>query len=262
MTKGVKTRAIVIACVLLLVVYGIIGLPKNKDELRTNLQNNIHLGLDLKGGSHLVLQVQVQDAVKAEADRTIETIKDDLRKRSIDYTSIDRNDPQTVEQTDSIQINIHGVPAARTGDLRDLVTGNFPSWTLTPVNSSDYKMTLKPTELIALKKDTVTRSIQTIENRINGLGLTDTRRPISEPAGGGDGQPDPQRGGDQGAHRGQRPDREHRQPSRKPPTWRWCCARARCRPPSRFNTKTPWGPRWAPIPSTRASWPAWPDWRR
>ncbi|HEY1206913.1 MAG: protein translocase subunit SecD [Bryobacteraceae bacterium] len=173
MTKGVKTRAIVIACVLLLVVYGIIGLPKNKDELRTNLQNNIHLGLDLKGGSHLVLQVQVQDAVKAEADRTIETIKDDLRKRSIDYTSIDRNDPQTVEQTDSIQINIHGVPAARTGDLRDLVTGNFPSWTLTPVNSSDYKMTLKPTELIALKKDTVTRSIQTIENRINGLGLTE-----------------------------------------------------------------------------------------
>ena len=167
MTKGVRTRAIIILGVLLLVVYGIIGLPRNKEELQANLQKNIHLGLDLKGGSHLVLQVQVQDAIKAEADRSIETLKDDLRKRSIDYTSMDRNDPQTVEQTDSIQINIHGVPAAKTGDLRDLVTTNFPSWTLTPVNSSDYKMNLKPTELIALKKDTVTRSIQTIENRIN-----------------------------------------------------------------------------------------------
>jgi preprotein translocase subunit SecD len=173
MTKGVRTRAIIILGVLLLVVYGIIGLPRNKEELQANLQKNIHLGLDLKGGSHLVLQVQVQDAIKAEADRSIETLKDDLRKRSIDYTSMDRNDPQTVEQTDSIQINIHGVPAAKTGDLRDLVTTNFPSWTLTPVNSSDYKMNLKPTELIALKKDTVTRSIQTIENRINGLGLTE-----------------------------------------------------------------------------------------
>ena len=73
-----------------------------------------------------MLQVQVQDAIKAEADRTIETLKDDLRKRGIDYISIDRNDPQTVDQTDSIQINIHGVPAAKTGDLRDLVDRQLP----------------------------------------------------------------------------------------------------------------------------------------
>ena len=61
-------------------VYGIIGLPKSKDELVSNLKNNIRLGLDLKGGSHLVLQVQVQDAAKAEADRTIESLKKELRK--------------------------------------------------------------------------------------------------------------------------------------------------------------------------------------
>ncbi len=173
MTKGVRTRAIIILGILLLVVYGIIGFPRNQEELLANLQKNIHLGLDLKGGSHLVLQVQVQDAAKAEADRTIETLKDDMRKRNIDYASIDRNDPSTVEQTDSIQINIHGVPAAKTNDLRDLATGSFSSWTLTPINSSDYRLNMKPSEMIALKKDTVTRSIQTIENRINGLGLTE-----------------------------------------------------------------------------------------
>jgi len=37
------------------------------DELKANLKNNIRLGLDLKGGSFLVLEVQVQDAMKAEA---------------------------------------------------------------------------------------------------------------------------------------------------------------------------------------------------
>ncbi len=173
MTKGVRTRALIILGLVLLALYGIVGFPKTQDQLRDNLRKNIHLGLDLKGGSHLVLQVQVQDAIKAEADRAIESLKDDMRKRSIDYTAIDRNDPQTVDQTDSIQINIHGVPVAKTGDLRDLVTGSFPSWILTPVNSSDYKLNLKPTELIALKKDTVDRSIRTIENRINGLGLTE-----------------------------------------------------------------------------------------
>jgi preprotein translocase subunit SecD len=173
MTKGVRTRAIIILGILLLVVYGIIGLPRNKEDLQANLRKNIHLGLDLKGGSHLVLQVQVQDAIKAEADRAIETLKDDLRKRNVDYTSIDRNDPQSVEQADSIQINFHGVPPAKTTDLRDLVATNFTSWLLTPVNSTDYRMNLKPSELIAMKKETVTRTMQTIENRINGLGLTE-----------------------------------------------------------------------------------------
>ena len=173
MTKGVRTRAIIIVGLLLLAVYGIIGLPRNKAEFLANVQKNVRLGLDLKGGSHLVLQVQVQDAAKAEAARAIETLKDDLRKQGIDYAGMDRNDPQTVDQTDSIQINIHGVPSAKTNDLRDLVASTFPSWNLTPTSSSDYRMNLKPTELIAMKKETVERSIQTIENRINGLGLTE-----------------------------------------------------------------------------------------
>ena len=173
MSKSVRTRAIVIAGVLLLAVYGIIGFPKSMDDLAANIRTNIKLGLDLKGGSHLVLLVHVQDAAKAEADRTIESLKEDLRKAGIDYASMDRNDPQTVDQTDSIQINIHGVPAIKTGDLRGLITDKYQSWILTPVSSSDYRLNMKPTELIALKKDTVERTIQTIENRINGLGLTE-----------------------------------------------------------------------------------------
>ena len=87
MSKSVRTRAIIIAGILLLAVYGIIGLPKSKDELVSNLRSNIKLGLDLKGGSHLVLQVQVEDAAKAEADRTIESLKTELRKAGIDYTA-------------------------------------------------------------------------------------------------------------------------------------------------------------------------------
>ncbi len=173
MSKDVRTRVIIIACVLLLAVYGIIGLPKSKQELVSNLQNNIKLGLDLRGGSHLVLQVQVQDAARAEADRTMESLKEELRKANIDYTAMDRNDPQTVEQTDSIQINVHGVPPLKSGEFRSVVGERFPSWILSPSASGDYRLNMKPTELITLKKETVERSMQTIENRINGLGLTE-----------------------------------------------------------------------------------------
>jgi preprotein translocase subunit SecD len=173
MTKGVRTRVIVIIGVLLLAVYGIIGLPKSPGEIMSNLQQNIKLGLDLKGGSYMVLQVQVQDAMKAEADRTMEALKEDLRKQNIDYAGMDRNDPTSIEQADSIQINIKGVPVDKTGDLRTLISERHPSWILTPTGSTDYRLNLKPTELIALKRDAVERTQQTIENRINGLGLTE-----------------------------------------------------------------------------------------
>jgi preprotein translocase subunit SecD len=115
----------------------------------------------------------VQDAIKAEADRTMESLKDDLRKQGVDYAAMDRNDPTTVDQADSIQINIKGVPVNKTGDLRTLVTDRYPAWILTPTSSTDYRLNLKPTELIALKRDAVERTQQTIENRINGLGLTE-----------------------------------------------------------------------------------------
>jgi len=173
MNKGLRTRTIIIAAVVLLAAYGVVGLPRSIADLKANLQNNIRLGLDLKGGSRLVLQVQIQDALKAEAARTIEGLKEELNKQNISYGSIDSSDPSTVEQADSIQVNVHNIPVASTSDFRNLVNDKFPSWVLTPESSADYRMTFKPTELIAIKRETMERTIQTIDKRINALGLTE-----------------------------------------------------------------------------------------
>ncbi len=173
MNRTVIWRAVFILVVLLVCVYGIIGLPRSFTELKANVQKNIHLGLDLRGGSHLVMQVQVQDAMKVEADQAMDGLKEELRKAGVDYAAMERNDPTSVEEADSIQINIRGVPAAKSGDLRRIVSERFPTWVLTPVNSTDYRMNIRPTELQTIKRDTVDRSIQTIEQRINGLGLTE-----------------------------------------------------------------------------------------
>ena len=72
MIKSLRWKALVIAATVLLCIYGIIGLPKSKADIVANWNRNIRLGLDLRGGSQLVLQVQVQDAFKAEADRSID----------------------------------------------------------------------------------------------------------------------------------------------------------------------------------------------
>jgi preprotein translocase subunit SecD len=183
MDRTLIWRAVTIVVVLLVCVYGIVGLPKSRGELSENLQKNIKLGLDLRGGSHMVLEVQVQDALKVEADLAMEQLKGALRKAGVDYASMDRNDPASIAEADQIQVNIHGVPDAKTSDFRRIVAEACQRWVLTPVNSTDYRMNLKPSDLIAIKNDTVDRSIQTIDQRINQLGLTE---PVVQKYGGAD----------------------------------------------------------------------------
>jgi len=122
MQKNLKGKTIVIVLTLLACIYGIVGIPKSFTGLKDNVAERIHLGLDLKGGSHLILQVQVQDAVKAEALTTIERLKDELKKARIDFASIESNEPASVDTADTIQITIKGVPAQKATDFRAMVT--------------------------------------------------------------------------------------------------------------------------------------------
>lgn len=175
MKSNLKFRVLVIAAVILICIYGIIGVPKSRAEMEENWKKNIRLGLDLKGGSHLVLQVQLQDAFKVEADAAIEHLKDELRKASIDYGEMSRNDPQSLKEADSIQVNIKGIPATKAANFRTIVNDNLSTaWILTPVNQTDYRLTMQPTYALKLKQDTLTQSMNTIEKKINGLGLAES----------------------------------------------------------------------------------------
>src|SRR3984885_8478144 len=182
MERNLMTKVGVILVVVLGCLFGIIGFPKfvggvgiptSVDQLKANLAHNIRLGLDLKGGSHLVLQVQVQDAAKTEADQTIESLRDTTKTAGISVAEYDRSDPQTLADTDSIQINLHGVDATKTQQFRNLVADKYPEWLLTPVNSTDYRMNMKPSALVDLKRNTVAQERDTIERRVNALGLTE-----------------------------------------------------------------------------------------
>jgi len=174
MNRNIKVKAVVIVVVILVCIYGIIGLPKNKAELMANWKKNIHLGLDLSGGTQLVMQVQLQDAFKANADGVMERLKSELQKDNIPVTTIDRNDPNSLDTADKIEIDIKGIPLAKTSVFRSTVSDQDPDWILTPINTTDYKMTLKPTAALALKQDTMTQTMATIERKINALGLTES----------------------------------------------------------------------------------------
>ncbi len=154
-------------------LYSVIGLPTSLDDIKAHMAERINLGLDLKGGTYLIMQVQVQDAIRAEADRTIQRLEEELRDQGIEYQAFSRNNPETIEDADSIEITVDGIPTDRVSQFREIVDSVFPDWVAGGVTSSSWKLNLRPSALSRIKGETVTQSMATIENRINGLGLTE-----------------------------------------------------------------------------------------
>jgi len=174
MSKVPKWKAVVIIATILICIYGMIGLPKSKEELAANWNHNIRLGLDLRGGSLLVLQVQLQDAFKADAVSSIERLKELMAKNAIAGEPMMGYEPKSLQDADRVEILIKGVNSDGAKNFRDIVRDEFSSWVLTPTGPNDYRMTMKPTEANTMKKETVSRSISTIENRINAIGLSES----------------------------------------------------------------------------------------
>src|SRR5207302_256480 len=109
MNKNLGWKLGLVFATLLFFLFGIFGIPKGFSgrSLLTSLQDRIHLGLDLKGGTHLILQVQVNDAVNGDSDRAVDRLKEDLRTRKINYTEITKPDPANAP--DQILVQLPGV---------------------------------------------------------------------------------------------------------------------------------------------------------
>jgi preprotein translocase subunit SecD len=185
MQKNLTVKTVVIVATILICIFGIIGFPKSSAELQANLRKNISLGLDLRGGSQLELEVQVQDAIKGVAQQMVDSLQEERRKGNIDFSTVDRNDPKTIAEADSIQVNIHGVNQAKLDVFKNFVKEHYAQWNLTPVTGNDFKMTMTPSDLIETKRNAVAQSIDTITNRVNQLGLTE---PIVRQEGRADAQ--------------------------------------------------------------------------
>lgn len=147
--------------------------------LLAGMQQNIHLGLDLRGGTHLILQVVVDDAVNAETDQAVDRLKSELGKKSIAFADIQKPDPVGHPE----QVLIKGVPPQATSDLREIVSDRLPEYDLTSGAENNWTVAMKPASLSALKSQSVTQAIETIRNRVDSLGVSE---PVIQEHGLGD----------------------------------------------------------------------------
>jgi preprotein translocase subunit SecD len=174
METKIKGRAIFISVVLLVCILGIIGLPKNVQELRDNVRNRIRLGLDLKGGTHLVLQVQVEDAVNITADQVHERLGDELKVKNVPYADIQKAD-DTTAQPPKHRILLKGIPQENAAQLQTLASEQFSDWDLTrvPGDPTGWMLALKPSAAAGIRNQAMLQAMNTIRNRVDQLGVTE-----------------------------------------------------------------------------------------
>ncbi len=171
MNKNLTWKVITIVGILLVFLFGIFGIPQSfsGQGLLASMTNRIHLGLDLRGGTHLILQVQVNDAVNIDSDNAVEILKEQLNKRKVSFSDISKPDTQNAPD----KVVLKGVSPDGRKDLLDIVSERLPEYNLTSAADNTWTLSMKPQMLSDLKSKAVSQAIETIRNRIDALGVSE-----------------------------------------------------------------------------------------
>jgi preprotein translocase subunit SecD len=165
MNSQLRWKFIVILIVILACVFGMIGFPTSFSKLKENFASNMHLGLDLRGGSHLVLQVNLNEAIQQRCDQAIDDLRKQIHTKNL---SVGESGCQ-----DSTHILVKNVDPNSSGAFRDIVGTQFTDWAMAPAagEANGYVLTMKPSVVADIQHNTMEQSIETINRRINALGL-------------------------------------------------------------------------------------------
>src|SRR6201991_4495368 len=116
MGKNLAYKTAFIIGVLLVFCYGIVGIPHG--GLKESILRRINLGLDLKGGTHLVLEVHVNEAIASAVHRDAVRLTTDLQQAGIPGVSAARSDASRLNT-----IIVTGLPANKLTDARGIFNG-------------------------------------------------------------------------------------------------------------------------------------------
>jgi preprotein translocase subunit SecD len=135
-------------------------------------QERIKLGLDLKGGIHLVMRVNTDDAIVAVTDEVSGMLTQQMDDKSIPF--------QSAERAGAGSISVTGVDLNQDSAFRQMVTTSFPTWDVRSLGSGSWELSLRPADVAVLRAETVTQAIDTIRRRVDELGVAE---PVIVPHG-------------------------------------------------------------------------------
>ncbi|HET6372209.1 MAG TPA: hypothetical protein VFG76_02810, partial [Candidatus Polarisedimenticolia bacterium] len=125
----------------------------------------VRLGLDLKGGIHLALKVESQDAIKAVLDNQASTLSVELRKRNLRFDRV-----QADLVTNSLVI-LNRDPVAR-DEFQKVLSTQLSSYTLSE-EGNNLRATIPPLEVDRIKEDAIADTLERIRNRVDAFGIAE-----------------------------------------------------------------------------------------
>jgi preprotein translocase subunit SecD len=180
MGTNLKGKTAFIIAVLVIFFYGIFygrNTP-NTGPIQSLKNGSIRLGLDLQGGTHLVLQVQVQEAVNSTTDRDMQALNTALQPLGATAAKMDLAHPEV--------ITITGGSTTQQSAIHDVLNGNeYSGYDITSGPNGCYVLTMKQAAIRDLESRTLQTSIETIRERVDSLGVSE---PVIEQYGLGDNQ--------------------------------------------------------------------------
>jgi preprotein translocase subunit SecD len=136
------------------------------------VEEKIKLGLDLKGGIHLIMKVHTIDALNAVTDEASEILAQLLDDDSIAFENVEKQEPG--------QLLVSGLDTNKDSAFSTIVKNNFPTWDPRGLNSGQWELRLRDSDRTVLREETVRQAIETIRRRVDGLGVAE---PIIVPHG-------------------------------------------------------------------------------
>jgi len=127
-------------------------------------KDKIKLGLDLKGGIHLVLQVMTDDAVTIETDQEIARLQEQLKKKNITF--------KTMVKGDAGKFTIQGLGLDQEAGLKGVLDESFQEWDYSFLGDT-ISLQLKDPTVRYLKEQAVTQALETIRNRVDVMGVSE-----------------------------------------------------------------------------------------
>jgi preprotein translocase subunit SecD len=173
MGKKIRTRTLIIL-VVTLAGLALIFKPHHKltvqdftswTQIKKNLAENIHLGLDLKGGSHLVMQVQVDEVIMKMSQQNVETALAKLKEKNLPVTEVKADAPGRVVVT--VPDNTKNAEI-----VKELETDFGQGWAVND-RGTTIVATLDEGEANQLRERATEQAKQIIDNRVNAFGVTE-----------------------------------------------------------------------------------------
>ncbi|MFL6212236.1 MAG: protein translocase subunit SecD [Pyrinomonadaceae bacterium] len=176
MKKNLTQRAIIIAIVTLAGFYAVIG-PRHRPHLsdftwsgiKHTLAENIHLGLDLRGGSHLVMQVKTDEYLKTLTQNTATAVK-----TAATNAGFQPQDVKWTTENGNYNFTLTLADAAKVGDARDAATKkvDLNDWTAsTSGNTVTWSLTANAQRTLA--DQATQQALKIIDSRINAVGVAE-----------------------------------------------------------------------------------------